>query len=64
MSEAAVERSDLANFYPDTPMEKLRWARVEMQKNFQQTMSARAMRVWTSCTERRDTAEAGSGDYR
>ena len=26
-SEAAVKRSDLANFDPDTPLEKLGWAR-------------------------------------
>ena len=30
-SEAAVKRSDLANFDPDTPLEKLGWAREEMQ---------------------------------
>ena len=64
MSEAAVKRSDLANFDPDTPLEKLRWAREEMQRNFQQPMSARAMRVCTSCSERWDTAEDGGGDYR
>ena len=29
-SEAAVKRSDLANFDPDTPLEKLGWAREEM----------------------------------
>ena len=34
MSEAAVKRSDLANFDPDMPLEKLRWAREEMQRNF------------------------------
>ena len=36
MSEAAVKRSDLENFDPDTPLEKLRWAREEMQRNLQQ----------------------------
>ena len=64
MSEAAVKRSDLENFDPDTPLEKLRWAREEMQRNFQLPMSARAMRVCTSCSERWDTAEDGGGDYR
>ena len=64
MSEAAVKRSDLANFDPDTPLEKLDWAREEMQRNFQQPMSARAMRVCTVCSERWDTAEDGGGDYR
>ena len=64
MSEAAVKRSDLENFDPDTPLEKLRWAREEMQWNFQQPMSARAMRVCTVCSERWDTAEDGGGDYR
>ena len=64
MSEAAVKRSDLENFDPDTPLEKLPWAREEMQRNFQQPMSARAMRVCTSCSERWDTAEDGGGDYR
>ena len=34
MSEAAVKRSDLENFDPDAPLEKLRWAREEMQRNF------------------------------
>ena len=63
-SEAAVKRSDLANFDPDMPLEKLRWAREEMQRNFQQPMSARAMRVCTVCSERWDTAEDGGGDYR
>ena len=32
-------------FDPDTPLEKRRWAREEMQRNFQHPMSARAMRV-------------------
>ena len=64
MSEAAVKRSDLENFDPDTPLEKLHWAREEMQRNFQQPMSARAMRVCTSCSERWDTAEDGGSDYR
>ena len=63
-SEAAVKRSDLANFDPDTPLEKLHWAREEMERNFQQPMSARAMRVCTVCSERWDTAEDGGGDYR
>ena len=64
-SEAAVKRSDLANFDPDTPLEKLGWAREEMQRNFQQPMSARTMRVCTAvCSERWDTAEDGGGDYR
>ena len=62
-SEAAVKRSDLANFDPDTPLEKLGWAR-EMQRNFQQPMSARTMRVCTVCSERWDTAEDGGGGYR
>ena len=39
-SEAVVKRSDLANFDPDTPLEKLPWAREKMQRNFQQPMSA------------------------
>ena len=64
MSEAAVKRSDLASFDPDTPLEKLRWAREEMQRNIQQPMSARAMRVCTVCSERWDTAEDGGGDCR
>ena len=64
MSEAAVKRSDLENFDPDTPLEKLRWAREEMQRNFQQPMSSRAMRLCTSCSERWDTAEDGGGEYR
>ena len=64
MSEAAVKRSDLANFDPDSPLEKLRWAREEMQRNFQQPMSARVMRVCTECSECWDTAEDGGGDYR
>ena len=63
MSEAAVKRSDLANFDPDTPLEKLGWAREEMQRNFQQPMSARTMRVCTVCSQRWDTAEDGGGDY-
>ena len=63
MSEAAVKRSDLEIFDPDTPLEKLHWAR-EMQRNFQQPMSSRAMRLCTSCSERWDTAEDGGGDYR
>ena len=62
-SEAAVKRSDLANFDPATPLEKLRWAR-EMQRNFQQPMSARTMRLCTVCSERWDTAEDGGGDHR
>ena len=64
MSEAAVKRSDMENFDPDTPLEKLRWAREEMQRNFQQRMSSRAMRLCTSCSERWDTAEDGGGEYR
>ena len=63
-SEAAVKRSDLANFDPDTPLGKLGWAREEMQRNFQQPMSAWTMRVCTVCSERWDTAEDGGGDYR
>ena len=63
-SEAAVKRSDLANFDPDTPLEKLGWARGEMQRNFQQPMSARTMRVCTVCSERWDTAEDGGDGYR
>ena len=59
-----MKRGDLANFDPDTPLEKLGWAREEMQKNLQQPMSARTMRVCTSCSERWDTAEDGGGDYR
>ena len=59
-----MKRSDLANFDPDTPLEKLRCAREEMQRNFQQPMSARTMRVCTVCSERWDTAEDGGGDYR
>ena len=59
-----MKRSDLANFDPDTPLEKLGWAR-EMQRNFQQPMSARTMRVCTAvCSERWDSAEDGGGDYR
>ena len=58
-----MKRSDLANFDPDTPLEKLGWAR-EMQRNFQQPMSARAMRVGTVCSERWDTVEDRGGDYR
>ena len=52
-----------AAFDPDTPLEKLRWAR-EMQRNFQKPMSSRAMRLCTSCSERWDTAEDGGGEYR
>ena len=63
-SEAAVKRSDLANFDPDTPLQKLGWAREEMQRNFQQPMIARTMRVCTVCSERLDTAEDGGGDNR
>ena len=63
-SEGAVKRSDLANFDPDTPLEKLGWVREEMQRNFQQPMSARTMRVCTVCSERWDTAEDGDGDCR
>ena len=59
-----MKRSDLANFDPDTPLEKLRCAREEMQRNFQQPMSARTMRVCTVCSERWDTASDGGGDYR
>ena len=59
-----MKRSDLDNFDPDTPLEKLRWAREEMQRNYQQPMRARAMRVCTSCSELWDTAEDGGGDYR
>ena len=55
MSEAAVKRSDLANFDPATPLEKLGWGR-EMRRNFRQPMSARAIRVCTVCSERWDTA--------
>ena len=64
MSEAAVKRSDLANFDPDTPLEKLRCAREEMQRNFQQPMSTRTLRVCTVCSQRWDTAADGGGDYR
>ena len=63
-SDAAVKRSDLANFDPDTPLEKLDWAREEMQRNFQQPMSAPTMRVCTVCSERWDTPDDGGGDYR
>ena len=35
-----------------------------MQRNFQQPMSARVMRVCAVCSERWDTAEDGVGDYR
>ena len=63
-SEAAVKRRDLANFYPDTQLEKLGWAREEMQRNFQQPMSARTMRVCTVWSERWETAEDGGRDYR
>ena len=59
-----MKRSDLAIFDPDTPLEKLRWAMEEMQRNFQQPMSARTMRLCTVCSERWDTAEDGGGDYR
>ena len=59
-----MKRSDLAKFDPDTPLEKLRCAREEMQRNFQQPMSARTMRLCTVCSERWDTAEDGGGDYR
>ena len=59
-----MKRSDLSNFDPDTPVEKLGWAREEVQRNFQQPMSARTMRVCTVCSERWDTAEDGGGDYR
>ena len=59
-----MKRSDLANFDPDTPQERLRWASEEMQSNFQQPMSARTMRLCTVCSERWDTAEDGGGDYR
>ena len=58
-----MKRSDLANFDPHTPLEKLAWAREEMQTNFQQPMSARTTRVCTVCTERWDTAEDRGGDY-
>ena len=58
-----MKRSDLANFDPDTPLVKLGWAR-EMQRNFQQPMSARTMCVCTVCSERWDTAEYGDGDDR
>ena len=64
MNEAAVKRSGLVNFDPDTPLEKLGWARDEMQRNFQHPMRTLAMRVCTSCSERWDTAEDGGGDYR
>ena len=59
-----MKRSDLANFDPDTPLEKLRWAREEMQRNFQQPMSARTMHVCTVCSERWDTAADGGGHHR
>ena len=59
-----MKRSDLANFDPDAPLEKLRWAREEMQSNFPQPMSARTMRLCTVFSERWDTAEDGGGDYR
>ena len=59
-----MKRSDLANFDPDTPVEKLGWAREEMQRNFQQPMSARTMRLCTVRSERWDTAEDEGGDYR
>ena len=59
-----MKLSDMENFDPDTPLEKLRWAREEMQRNFHQPMSARAMHVCTSCSELWDTAEDGGGDYR
>ena len=58
--EAALKRSDLANVDPDTPLEKLAWAREEMQRNFQQPTSARTMCVCTVCSERWDTAEDGT----
>ena len=59
-----MKRGDLENFDPDTPLEKLRCAREEMQRNFQQPMSARVMRVCSECSECWDTAEDGGGDYR
>ena len=59
-----MKRSDLAHFDPDTPLGQLGWAREEMQRNFQQPMSARTMRVCTVCSERWDTAEDCGGDYR
>ena len=52
------------NFDPDTPLEKLGWAREEMQRDFQQFMNARTMRVCAVCSERWDTAEDGGADYR
>ena len=58
-NEAAVKRSDQVSFDPDTPLEKLGWAREEMQRKLQQPMSARTMRVCTVCSDRRDTAEDG-----
>ena len=32
-----MKRSDLANFDPDTPVEKLGWAREEMQRKVRYT---------------------------
>ncbi|CAN0559979.1 unnamed protein product, partial [Ectocarpus sp. 12 AP-2014] len=60
--EANVKRRDLAEFHAARPPEKLGWARLEMQTNFQQTMTARRMHVCTVCSERWDTAEDGPGD--
>ena len=59
-----MKRSDLESFDPDTPLENLRRAREEMQRNFQQPMSARTMRVCTVCSVRWKTAEDGGGDYK
>ena len=63
-SDAAVKRRDLAGFDPARPLEKLGWAREEMQWIFQLPMTSRTMRMCTVCSERWDTAEDGGGVYR
>ena len=59
-----MKHRDLADFDPARPLEKLGWAREEMQRNFQLPMSARTMRMCTVCSERWDTTEDGGGVYR
>ena len=39
------KKNDLLRFDPQRPLEKLRWAREEMQVNFQETMHSRVQRL-------------------
>ena len=51
------KKNDLLRFDPQRPLEKLQWAREEMQVNFQETMHSRVQRLCVVCSERWDSAD-------